>query len=135
MAYSVQYDENENLVLITMNGEINQASARMAIQQAMKTIQEHHCFFTISDFRNANLVLNTFELVNLQDFWISSFNAISMPSYTARRAFLLNPNQNTLERLRFFETLSVNRNQPVKLFFDQDEAIAWLKKSPVCQLV
>jgi hypothetical protein len=88
---------------------------------------EHDCNNILGDFREAEVPLTIVDLIDLYQHWIKTLKTNQISRYQAKRAMLLNADQPAVEKYRFFETFSTNRNSHVRLFFDRDEAVCWLK--------
>jgi len=126
MQYSIIYEADKDYILITINGEIEDRIMQTAIREAGQVIVEHNCNKILGDFRNATFKLNTMAIIGLYKFWIDSLKQNGISPFKAKRVILLNQDQETTENFHFFETISLNRSQQVKILFNKDEAIAWL---------
>jgi hypothetical protein len=126
MEYLIVYEADKEYILITLEGAINVRSMREAINQAGKVILEHHCNKIIGDFRKSTFPVNVIEVMDLYKYWVNSLESNLLSPYEAKRVILMDKNQKTSQNFEFFETVSVNRNCRVKIFFNMDEAINWL---------
>jgi len=127
MRYSITHIPEASYILIKVSGEIDVPTMREAIEAAGPVILEHDCNKILGDFREAEVPLTIVELIDLYQFWIKTLKTNQVSRYHAKRAMLLNADQPAVEKYRFFETFSTNRSSRVRLFFDQDEAVCWLK--------
>ncbi len=112
--------------MITLAGEIDIQTIRTAIMEAGKVINEHQCNRIIGDFRETTLLLGTLDILSLYEFWIKTLKTNKVNPHEAKRAIYMNPDQKNMEKFRFFETISVNRNSRVKIFYDLDQAEEWI---------
>ena len=128
MNYSIQYNEINQYIMITLAGEIDVQTIRTAILEAGKVIKEHQCNRIIGDFRETTLLMGTLEILHLYEFWIQTLKTNKVNPHESKRAIYINPDQKTREKFRFFETISVNRNSRVTIFYDLDQAVEWICK-------
>ena len=126
MNYSIQFNDEKRYILITLTGEIDVPTIRTAILEAGKVILEHKCNRIIGDFRETTLLMGTMDILHLYEFWIQTLKTNKVNQHESKRAIYINPDQKNREKFRFFETIAVNRNSRVKIFYDLDKAIEWI---------
>lgn len=127
MRYSITHIPEASYILIKVSGELDMPTMKEAIEAAGLVILEHACNNILGDFREAEVPLTIVDLIDLYQHWIKTLKTNQISRYQAKRAMLLNADQPAVEKYRFFETFSTNRNSHVRLFFDRDEAVCWLK--------
>ena len=126
MHSTISYNSDLHYLLITIEGKIDSSGMRPTILDTGNLIQEHKCNRILGDFRTADLQAQLMELVDLYNFWTANLRGIGLSHYDAKRAILLAPGQKFVEKYRFFEDFTANRNSQVRLFYDFDEAVKWL---------
>ncbi len=128
MQYFIDYNDEKKIILITLVGEIDVPTIRTAILEAGKVIIEHQCNRIIGDFRETLFTVGTVDILRLYEFWIETLKANKINPHESKRVIFINPDQKNWEKFRFFETISVNRNSRVKIFYDLDKAVEWISK-------
>ncbi|MDP3720899.1 MAG: hypothetical protein Q8R09_00450 [Anaerolineaceae bacterium] len=126
MSYSINFNDEKRYILVTLTGEIDVPTIRTAILEAGKVILEHQCNRIIGDFRETTLLMGTMDILHLYEFWIQTLKTNKVNQHESKRAIYINPDQKNREKFRFFETIAVNRNSRVKIFYDLDKAIEWI---------
>jgi hypothetical protein len=126
MSYSINFNDEKRYILVTLTGEIDVPTIRTAILEAGKVILEHKCNRIIGDFRETTLLMGTMDILHLYEFWIQTLKTNKVNKHESKRAIYINPDQKNREKFRFFETIAVNRNSRVKIFYDLDKAIEWI---------
>jgi hypothetical protein len=126
MKSSIEYKTDENYILVTISGTIDVFSMRNVIEDAGKVILEHNCNKIIGDFRKAILPISVLEIIDLYKYWINSLQTNQIVPFEAKRVILMDQGQKTAQNFEFFETISINRNSRVKIFFDMDKAVEWI---------
>lgn len=123
MPYSIQYDDAD-FVFVVFEGDLDAAAAKMLVRELVSFANKHKCFRILADYRKAALKLSVgfiYELPNL----IVREAAITGASVDQMKRALVVP-QKFYEGFRFFETVSLNRSQKIRIFEDIDEARSWL---------
>ncbi len=128
MQYSISYNQDKHFIMITLVGDIDIPTMRTAILEAGKVILENQCNKIIGDFRETLFSSGTMDILGLYQFWIETLKAHKINPHESKRVIYINPDQKNLEKFRFFETISVNRNSRVKIFYDLDKAVEWICK-------
>lgn len=128
MEYSITYNDEKKIILITLIGEIDMPTIKTAILEAGKVITEHQCNKIIGDFRETIFSVGTLDILQLYEFWIQTLKSNHISLQDSKRVIFINPDQKNWEKFRFFETISVNRNSRVKIFYNLDLAIEWICK-------
>jgi hypothetical protein len=128
MQYMFTYIKEDDYILANLSGAIDLFTTKNAIRDAGSIILEHQCNKILGDFRKTTFPLDVMEIIDLYQYWLKTLKANKLSAYAAKRVILLSPSQKTSEKFRFFETFSRNRSSRVKIFFDMDEAVEWLKE-------
>jgi len=80
-------------------------------------------FLILNDMREAVMKLSTLEIYELPKLMSEASASSGLKMYNIKRAFVA---ATDLDDYKFFETVTANRGQYAKLFFDIDEAKKWL---------
>jgi hypothetical protein len=128
MQFTINYDAEKEFILITLAGEIDVPTMQTVILEAGKIILEHNCNRIIGDFRETLFSLGTMDILHLYEFWILTLKSNKINPHESKRVIYIHPDQKNWEKFRFFETISVNRNSRVKIFYDLDKAVEWICK-------
>jgi hypothetical protein len=123
MSYSVTYDGEHQLVLIVIQGTIDITEIRSLTTEVARLAKEHACFRVLNDFRAATLSASTMEIYNLPKLVSKQISAAGLQIYPFKRALVF---AQASADLSFFEAVSVNQAQNVRLFRDIEEAMQWL---------
>ncbi len=128
MQYSITYNNEKQFILITLVGEIDIPIMQKAINEADQVIIEHQCNRIIGDFRETLFSAGTLDILHLYEFWIKTLKANHIAPTESKRVIFIKPDQKNWDNFHFFETISVNRNSRVKIFYDLDKAVEWICK-------
>jgi hypothetical protein len=128
VTYSVTYDPLEKIITIAHQGIVNAAYVKEVVEKTVQLVIENQCFKILSDFRKAKLGLSIVGMLETQKLIGQALDAKDIPTYKVRRALLVRKINLFNKDFSFFETVSVNRAQNVKLFSDPEKALEWLKK-------
>src|SRR5689334_19364095 len=115
VSHSVAYDPGPGIVRLTIHGEITMAVAKEAATEVVRTAKEYGCFRILSDFREAALRIPTFQLFKLPDLISDIAAASGLDANTFKRAGVVSDD---FEDFSFFETVSLNKQQKVRMFRD-----------------
>lgn len=121
--FNVYYDEKNNCMITSFQGELNTEIAKESSKELAREATKHKCTHVLNDLRKANSALSTVNIVCLPEalgkkgidkFW--------------KRAIVVSEDHNKGD-CRLFETAAFNRGYTAKVFTDIDEAMNWLKSS------
>ncbi len=120
MQYTVCYDEETGYLTTRVSGRVDGPSVRAMAEQAKHEAELHHCTRFLDDCREMESVLSTAQIYELP----ALVRSIGIRPETRHAVVVrsLTPN------VQFYENVSVNRGQIVRVFTDIDEARAWLTR-------
>ena len=123
MPFSVTYNSPEGLIEMRVRGKLDLPTVQQLALQAAQIAKENDCRRVLSDYREAVLDLSTLQIYDLQNMLadIARTSGLRMESF--KRALVVGAD---LADFAFFETVSQNRNQTVKLFNNIELAMQWL---------
>jgi hypothetical protein len=123
MPYSVTYDADGGYIVIRVQGRLNLAAVNDIASEAIRVANEAQCSLVLSDFREATLEFSTFDLYEVPRLLAKLIAPTGRAVHEFKRALVVSEE---VENLGFFELVSRNRAQNVRVFHDYDEAKAWL---------
>jgi hypothetical protein len=122
MSNSVVYDPASGVIYVTLFGAIDKSAMDDLTAQTLRLVQQHACYRVLADLRRASSAVSTIDLFQRARETAQHVSSANIPS-SYKRALIVGEN---LEDPRFYETVSQNREQQVKVFRDVEEAKRWL---------
>ena len=123
MAHQVTYNPDSGLIESKIQGDLSLEEAKQLIAEIGATAKENNCFLCLSDYREATMNLSTVEIYDIPRILAGSLASIGVDAQKFKRAIVV---ERSLEDYHFYETVSLNTGQNIKLFLDMDEAKKWL---------
>lgn len=123
MDYRVEYIEKPDHLVAVLSGIRTPATLVAAAAAVASYCTERSINEVLIDVRQMRGELNTLETYDVAGRSIPDQPGIRE---IGRGAILDHPTN--LDRIRFFETVAVNRGLTVKVFDDEDLAVAWLRQ-------
>ena len=123
MSHSIIYDPEAHVIEIEIQGDLTLNVVREIVSEAVQVAKEKNCFLILNDMRKAVMKLSTLEIYESPKIMSDTSASSGLMMYKFKRAFVV---AKDLEDYKFFETVTANRAQYAKLFFDIDEAKKWL---------
>lgn len=123
MNFSINYDE-AGYILVVCEGNLTLNDINEVFQQGAALAISRSCSLVLSDFRKMYLTLSVLDVYKLPEYFASRMRQMKASANKFKRALVLRTDQ--VAKYKFFETVSVNRSQDVRIFTDMDEARAWL---------
>ncbi len=124
MSHTITYHEKLHAVEVAFQGELAWNEVQKVASEAAQALSDHDCHLLFADFREAELRLSTLELYNLPNAISDIVAASGLRIHAIKRAALIGPTD--VRDFEFFEDVTANRGQNMKLFRDIDEARRWL---------
>lgn len=122
MPHTISYNPQYRMIETKFWGELGMDDARQIIEGILQAAGEHGCFLCLSDYREAILKLSTMQIYEVPRIISDVSNSLGVGAHQFKRALVVK----NLEDFRFFETVTWNQGQTLKLFLDIDEARRWL---------
>lgn len=126
MAYTVTYNPGLGVIETTAQGKLTLREAKEIIFEIAKTAREQNCFLCLSDYREATMDMSTLQIHEIPDVLASIVSSLGLRPGQFKRAIIV---EKSFEDFYFFETVTLNAGQNIKLFQDIDEAKNWLLPS------
>jgi hypothetical protein len=125
MMHTITYNPRDNIIEVYVQGDLTLQRIKEIVSEVLKACKEQNCLFILSDFREAVVKLSTMEIYELPKVLSEMAVSSGLVVYKLRRAFVA---QKRLDDLEFFETVTANKGQNMKLFHDIDDAKEWLSR-------
>ena len=120
MAFTLHYDSENQCLMSCLEGEIGLEMIKEFAKRVAQELTKYHCRNTIYDIRRAISNLSTVDIYNLPQIIRETGQDVS-----CKRALITN---NASDDLSFFETVSANQCQIVKIFNKTSDALKWFRK-------
>lgn len=123
MPYTIEFD-NSGYIHVIYEGNFDVDGALSLLGGVTYYVKEYNCYRVLSDFRNATMNISTIHIYELPGLLLNRALRVGVSFHDLKRAMVVPAPH--IENFRFFETVSFNRMQSIRLFYDMDEAKAWL---------
>jgi hypothetical protein len=123
MPHTFSYNSTEHLIEAKVEGSFNLVELETFVKELAAFSIEKKCYQHLSDFRAAHIKFSTVELYDLPQKIKSLLDPAKVDLSSFKRALVI---ANDVDDFKFFETVTLNRGQEVKLFYDLESAKQWL---------
>ena len=123
MPFTVTYDQT-GFVHAKYEGNLDMPGIRAMLAAAAECLKENNCIHVLADYRDAHLGVSIADLYELPKLILQRGRAMGISVYQIRRALIIPAA--VYKAFQFFETVSRNNMQNVKIFTDEDSAREWL---------
>jgi hypothetical protein len=120
------YEPAKDYLLITYDGAITMNTLGELTPTVIAAIRDHNRLNLVEDYRKATLPMDTNEIIKAEKFYEDYFRSKGISYLNVKRALIVDENLISPDDMSFFETLSVNRGQKLKVFTDMIKAIKWI---------
>ncbi len=120
------YEPVKDYLLITFEGEITIPILNEHAPKVVQAIRDYNCMRIVEDYRKATLSLDANEFIEAQNIQVDSLASKRISFVNVKRAMIVNENRISLDDMGFFEKMSVNNGQDLKVFTDMVQAINWI---------
>jgi hypothetical protein len=124
MGFQLSYDEDHKIVISRVTEVFDWSVIEKMVPEMTKIIKEHECRHVIMDFRQAEFPITVSKIYMTPEKLFTEFMKYGIDIRRLHRAFLLKKHD---ESFHFFETVSINQSQTVRIFYDEKEAVLWLR--------
>lgn len=125
MAYTVEYDPEENMVIAKVMGKVGLPDLLECLTNILRVAKQENCIYILTDLHEATLEVSVSQIFSLSDTIGGMAKEQGMAVHAFKRVFIAAKGQDILE---LYENASLNRNHNTKLFYDIEEAKSWLKE-------
>jgi hypothetical protein len=121
MEYNVDYDQENDYLIASLEGVINLEKIKEYVREIVKKGQECNCKHVIGDLRKLRITGDTMSIFNLPE--VVEIEGIDQ---SWKRAYVVD--EMDKQHFRFYENVAVNRGHRIEVFTEFDAAINWLKE-------
>ncbi|MFN8414116.1 MAG: hypothetical protein U0Z26_17180 [Anaerolineales bacterium] len=125
MPHKIAYNSQEKYIEMKVWGSLLMDEAKDIISEMIQVSKQNNCLLILGDYREATMDLSVVEIYKLPTKISEAAAASKISEFKIKRALVADKNS---ENFYFFETVTLNRGQSIKLFSDMDEAKEWLFK-------
>ena len=123
MAHIIKYNPTDKIIEAQFQGDVTLHLIKEYISDIAKTVKEQNCFVVLNDMHEVTVKLSILEIYNLPKIISKIVGSQGLELHKIKRAFVA---PKGLKDMRFFETVTVNRGQNTRYFFDINKARDWL---------
>ena len=123
MTHTVTYNPELGVIETDAQGNLSLSEAKEIISAITQIAIEKDCFLCLSDYRKATIEMSTLQIYDIPKILSDIVTSFGLPPSKFKRAIIA---EKGLRDYQFFETVTLNMGQHVKLFQDMDEARKWL---------
>ncbi|MFC1795063.1 hypothetical protein ACFL3Q_15940 [Planctomycetota bacterium] len=121
MPYEIAYDMEADCMMCRMFCKIDTPLVKAFTSDVVSLMDKHQCTRILNDLREADLSLSTFEIYDIPRLVTET----SLKNWFPKALVV----SKELDDYLFFESVSHNSGQNVKVFRDIDEAKSWLAET------
>ncbi|MCE9613120.1 MAG: hypothetical protein K8T26_02520 [Lentisphaerae bacterium] len=119
MNYRISYDHERDLIYGSVEGDLDPALVKAMAAEFASIVASTGCRKLLNDLRNARITHSPLDIHSMPR--IIDTQGVSL---VCRRALLISEPSEDFE---FLETVSLNFGQQVRLFYNLEAALEWLK--------
>jgi ribosomal protein L7/L12 len=123
MSHTITYNAEERIIEIKVQGDFSLSEAKEMCTEAVQVVKAQNCFLVLTDMREAIVNLSILEIYELPKTLRDMFASSGLSVYKVKQALVITKDS---KEHSFFETVTLNRSQSIRYFFDTDEARQWL---------
>ena len=124
--YTAVYNE-AGYIEFVYEGILLPADVMPMIFNAVSMARKYNCYAYLGDFRDVETQFSTTAIYEIPAQFFAVAQKQGIPVWKLKRALIAAPER--YETFKFFEKVSCNRGQKVKVFTDGEEAMDWLMGS------
>ena len=120
----ISYHSTGGYIEVKIQGSLTLNAVRDITLEVMRLAKEQDCFLVLGDYREMTVAnLSTVDIYDVPKIITDVATASGLPVHKFKRALVV---AQDLDDFSFFETVTLNRGQNVKIFQDMAEARKWL---------
>ena len=124
MVLSVIFHEQAGYIHSVYGGELDMPGIREVIDAVGLAVKAHNCYRVLNDFTKCTLTASITDIYDLPKLIVRRGRELDVSVYKIKRALVIPAA--AYENFRFFETVSLNNSQTVKIFTEEQPARDWL---------
>ncbi|HMQ78438.1 MAG TPA: STAS/SEC14 domain-containing protein [Ignavibacteria bacterium] len=122
MPFKINTATNPDRIEVTYSGVVSDEEFRRAIAEFIEFNSRKKCLLVLTDLREMTVtpsILNVYDSINM-------FEKMGIDNRTSE-ALILPENKFIEKNIKFYENACLNRGYNVRIFYNREDAIAWLK--------
>ena len=123
MTHTVTYNPALGVIETVAQGNLNLSEAKEIISAITQIAVEKDCFLCLSDYREATIAMSTLQIYEIPKILSTIVTSSGLRPSRFKRAIIA---EKSSKDYQFFETVTLNMGQHIKLFQDIEEAKRWL---------
>lgn len=124
MKFQVSYLEKEQIIVSRLSEFFDWSVAEKMVPELSTLIKEKNCRHILLDFATANMKLSTVNIYMTPEKLANEFLKYGVDIRSLRRAMVVAKDE---DDYRFLSNVTVNKSQLLRIFHDEESAIAWLQ--------
>jgi hypothetical protein len=123
MTHTVAYNPDLGLIETLAQGKLTSIEAKEIISEIAQVAIDQNCFLCLSDYREATMDMSTLQIHEIPKVLSNMVMSVGLHPNRFKRAIVV---ENGFQDFHFFETVTLNAGQNIKLFQDIEAAKTWL---------
>ena len=123
MTHTVTYNPRLGVIETIAHGKLTLREAKEIIFEIARMALEQNCFLCLSDYQEATIDMSTLQIHDLPKVLSKMVTSLGLRPGQFKRAIVV---KKSFADFHFFETVTLNAGQNIRLFQDPDEAKKWL---------
>lgn len=122
MPYSIKFEISPERIEVNYSGTVTDEEYKQAISDFVNFNKDKNCLLVLTDLREMKVtpsILNVYNSIN-------TFEKMGIDNRTSE-ALILEKNKFVESNIKFYENACQNRGYNVRIFYNSDDAIHWLK--------
>jgi hypothetical protein len=125
MSHTIIYNSESQAIELKVSGRFTSHDVKEIISELLQVAKENNCYFILNDFREAIVNLSTMKIYELPQIISDIAASMGLKIHHFQRAAVV---VRDYDEFKFFENVTFNQGQNLKLFQDIDEAKKWLSE-------
>jgi hypothetical protein len=125
MSHAINYNPESQTVELMAQGNFTLLDVKGIVSELLQVAKVNNCHLILNDSRKAKLDLSTMEIYGLPKMIADLAAAAGLDIHDFQRAAVV---VSDYDNYKFFETVTYNQSQNMKVFQDIDIARKWLSE-------
>ena len=123
MAHTVTYNFELGIIETSAEGKLTLSEAKEIISKITECAIANNCFLCLSDYRECIMEMSTFQIYDIPMILSNIVTSVGLRPNQFKRAIIV---EKGFRDFNFYETVSLNSGQKIRLFREIDEGKKWL---------
>lgn len=123
MTHIVTYNLELGIIETSVQGKLTLSEAKELISEITECAIANKCFLCLSNYREATMEMSTFQIYEIPNVLSNIVTSLGLHPNKFKRAIIV---EKDLHDFNFYETVSLNSGQNIRLFREIDEGKKWL---------